>query len=110
MKIRKLAAIDIGSNAIRLLINYIYEQPDKDPVFNKTSLVRMPIRLGHDVFTESEISQENIDRMIDAMKSYALMMKVYGIEDYKACATSAMREAKNGKKILRTIEKKPVYA
>ncbi len=106
MKIRKLAAIDIGSNAIRLLINYIYEEPGKDPVFNKTSLVRMPIRLGHDVFTEGKISEENIDRMIDAMKSYALMMKVYGVEAYKACATSAMREAKNGKKILQAIEKK----
>ncbi len=106
MRIRKLAAIDIGSNAVRMLINYVYEEEGKEPVFNKTSLVRMPVRLGHDVFTEGKISDSTLDRIVDAMKSYALMMKVYGIEHYKACATSAMREAKNGKHIIKIVEKK----
>ena len=76
MKIRKLGAIDIGSNAMRLLINYVYEEEGKTPIFNKTSIVRMPIRLGHDVFIDGEISEKNIERICDAMLSYALMMKV----------------------------------
>ncbi|MEG1200196.1 MAG: exopolyphosphatase, partial [Algoriella sp.] len=96
MKIRKLGAIDIGSNAMRLLINYVYEEEGKAPIFNKTSIVRMPIRLGHDVFIDGSVCENNIERICDAMQSYALMMKVYDIEIYKAYATSAMREALNG--------------
>lgn len=106
MNIRKLAAIDIGSNAMRLLINYVYEIPDSNPVFNKTSIVRMPIRLGEDVFTQKEISEKNIDRMVDAMQAYKLMMKIYGVENHLAFATSAMREAVNGKEVVKRIKKK----
>ncbi|WP_413533006.1 Ppx/GppA phosphatase family protein [Empedobacter brevis] len=106
MKIRKLGAIDIGSNAMRLLINYVYEEEGRAPIFNKTSIVRMPIRLGHDVFIEGQISDENIERICDAMLSYALMMKVYNVEIYKAYATSAMREAKNGKDVVKKVAKK----
>jgi len=106
MKIRKLGAIDIGSNAMRLLINYVYEEEGKTPIFNKASIVRMPIRLGQDVFTDGKISDLNIDRICDAMHSYALMMKVYGIEAYKAYATSAMRESKNGKDVVKKVLKK----
>lgn len=106
MKIRKLGAIDIGSNAMRLLINYVYEEEGRAPIFNKTSIVRMPIRLGHDVFIDGQISETNIDRICDAMLSYALMMKVYDIEIYKAYATSAMREAKNGKDVVKKVIKK----
>lgn len=104
MKIRKLGAIDIGSNAMRLLINFVYEEEGKAPVFNKTSIVRMPIRLGHDVFTDGKISENNIERICDAMHSYALMMKVYGIEDYRAYATSAMRESKNGHEVAEKVK------
>ena len=105
MKIRKLAAIDIGSNAMRLLINYVYEVPGSKPVFNKTSIVRMPIRLGEDVFTHKEISEKNTARLIDAMKAYKLMMDIYGVEHYLAYATSAMRESENGKEVVRKIKK-----
>lgn len=105
MKIRKLAAIDIGSNAMRLLINYVYEIPGNKPVFNKTSIVRMPIRLGEDVFIAKKISEKNEARLTDAMKAYKLMMDIYGIEKYYAYATSAMREASNGKELVKKIKK-----
>lgn len=105
MKIRKLAAIDIGSNAMRLLINYVYEIPGSQPVFNKTSIVRMPIRLGEDVFTNKKISEKNTARLVDAMKAYKLMMDIYGVEDYLAYATSAMRESENGKDVVNKIKK-----
>lgn len=97
--IKKYAAIDIGSNAMRLLISNIVEQEGKETQFNKSALIRVPIRLGQDAFTVGEISEENIDRMVDAMKAFKLLMKVYKIEKYKACATSAMREAYNGKDV-----------
>src|SRR5690606_1970288 len=93
-------------NAMRLLINYVYEIPGSDPVFNKTSIVRMPIRLGEDVFIEKKISEKNIDRMVDAMQAYQLMMDIYGVEDYLAYATSAMREASNGKEVVKKIKRK----
>jgi exopolyphosphatase/guanosine-5'-triphosphate,3'-diphosphate pyrophosphatase len=104
ISIKKYAAIDIGSNAMRLLITNIVEQPDKETQFNKSALIRVPIRLGQDAFTVGEISEENIDRMIDAMKAFKLLMKVYKVEHYKACATSAMREAYNGKEVVHIIK------
>jgi exopolyphosphatase/guanosine-5'-triphosphate,3'-diphosphate pyrophosphatase len=106
INIKKYAAIDIGSNAMRLLVTNIVEQKDKPTQFNKSSLVRVPIRLGQDAFTVGEISQESIDRMIDAMKAFKLLMKVHKVEQYKACATSAMREAYNGRDIVELIKKK----
>jgi exopolyphosphatase / guanosine-5'-triphosphate,3'-diphosphate pyrophosphatase len=104
--IKKYAAIDIGSNAMRLLITNIVEQEGKEPQFNKSALFRVPIRLGQDAFTVGEITQENIDRMVDAMKAYKLLMGVYKVERYMACATSAMREAYNGKEVTEIIKKK----
>ena len=106
IQIKKYAAIDIGSNAMRLLIMNIIEQKDKEVQFNKSALIRVPIRLGQDAFTVGEISEENIDRMIDAMKAFKLLMKVYKVEKYMACATSAMREAYNGKEVTEIIKKK----
>jgi exopolyphosphatase/guanosine-5'-triphosphate,3'-diphosphate pyrophosphatase len=106
ISIKKYAAIDIGSNAMRLLITNVVEQQDKETQFNKSALIRVPIRLGQDAFTVGEISEENIDRMIDAMKAFKLLMKVYKVEKYKACATSAMREAYNGKEVAEIILKK----
>jgi exopolyphosphatase/guanosine-5'-triphosphate,3'-diphosphate pyrophosphatase len=106
INIRKLAAIDIGSNAMRLLISNVVEQDGKEPQFNKSSLVRVPIRLGQDAFTVGEISEENIDRMVDAMKAFNLLMKVHKVERYMAFATSAMREAYNAKEVVEIIEKK----
>lgn len=106
ISIKKYAAIDIGSNAMRLLITNIVEQPNSAPQFNKSALIRVPIRLGQDAFTVGEISEENIDRMVDAMKAFQLLMKVYKVEKYKACATSAMREAYNGLEVADIIREK----
>lgn len=106
IQIKKYAAIDIGSNAMRLLITNIVEQKDKETQFNKSALIRVPIRLGQDAFTVGEISEENIERMVDAMKAFKLLMKVYKVEKYMACATSAMREAYNGKEVVEIIKKK----
>ncbi|UFH34765.1 Ppx/GppA phosphatase family protein [Flavobacterium acetivorans] len=106
IKIKKYAAIDIGSNAMRLLIVNIVEQEGKEPQFNKSSLVRVPIRLGQDAFTVGEISPENIDRMCDAMTAFNLLMKVHKVQSYKAFATSAMREAYNGNEVVEIIKNK----
>src|SRR6478609_5763474 len=106
IEIKKYAAIDIGSNAMRLLVVNIVEEKDKEPQFNKSSLVRVPIRLGQDAFTVGEISEENISRMVDAMKAFKLLMKVHKVEKYMACATSAMREADNGREVVDLIKKK----
>ena len=104
INLKRYAAIDIGSNAIRLLICNIIEHQNKDPQFIKSSLIRVPIRLGQDVFTIGEISEKNINRMVDAMRAYQLLMNVYGVEKYKACATSAMREAENKIEVVEYIK------
>lgn len=105
MEIKKYAAIDIGSNAIRLLIANVIVAKDKEPQFKKSSLVRVPIRLGADVFVDGQISKDNIQRMVDAIQSFKLLMKIHDVEKYKACATSAMREAENGKEVVNEILK-----
>ncbi|WP_400079991.1 Ppx/GppA phosphatase family protein [Winogradskyella sp. R77965] len=103
LKIQKYAAIDIGSNAVRLLISNIIEQ-DGEPVrFKKNSLVRVPIRLGADVFLKGEISEYNQERMMDTMKAFSLLIKSHGVTRYKACATSAMREANNSSQLSKKI-------
>jgi exopolyphosphatase / guanosine-5'-triphosphate,3'-diphosphate pyrophosphatase len=104
--IKKYAAIDVGSNAMRLLVANIIEEDGKETQFSKSALVRVPIRLGQDAFTVGEISEENIDRMVDAMKAFKLLMKVHKVEKYMACATSAMREAYNGIEVIDIIKKK----
>ena len=105
-KIKKYAAIDIGSNAMRLLIANIVEQDGKETQFNKNSLVRVPIRLGQDSFMIGEISNDNIERMEDAMNAFRLLMKVHKVEKYMAFATSAMREANNANEVIDIIKKK----
>lgn len=98
------AGIDIGSNAIRLLINNI-EGNEISPDFKKAAFLRVPIRLGEDVFTQGEISEDKRQRLIDAMQGFAHIMKAYQVEKYRACATSAMRDARNGKEITAIIER-----
>ncbi len=105
LSIKKYAAIDIGSNAVRLLISYIIEEEGKPTKFKKSSLVRVPIRLGADVFLDNTISQENVQRMLDTMTAFKLLMKSHKVTTYKACATSAMREASNGKQLAELISK-----
>jgi exopolyphosphatase/guanosine-5'-triphosphate,3'-diphosphate pyrophosphatase len=106
LTIKKYAAIDIGSNAMRLLISNIVEEEGKPTQFSKSSLVRVPIRLGQDAFTVGEIHEDTIDRMLDAMNAFKLLMKVHKVEKYLAFATSAMREAYNGKEVVELIKKK----
>ncbi len=103
LEIKKYGAIDIGSNAIRLLISNVIVEEGKEPQFKKSSLVRVPIRLGADAFVNGIISNENIKRMIDAIEAFKLLMNVHKVERYKACATSAMREAKNGEEVVHKI-------
>ncbi|WP_397362621.1 Ppx/GppA phosphatase family protein [Olleya sp. R77988] len=105
LNIQKYAAIDIGSNAVRLLISNIVEEKDKSTRFKKSSLVRVPIRLGADVFVNEAISKKNTKRILDTMLAFKLLMKSHGVVKYKACATSAMREANNGKKVVKKILK-----
>lgn len=104
MLIRKFAAIDIGSNAIRLLINNVIEQKDKPTLFKKSELVRVPVRLGEDSFLRGEISDSSLKRLIKTMQSFDLLMQVYGVEKYMACATSALREARNGQEVIERVQ------
>ena len=105
MKVRKFAAIDIGSNAIRLLVNNVIEEKGKKTVFTKSELVRVPVRLGEDSFTVGEISEDNEERIIKSMKAFRLLMDVNRVEKYMACATSAMREANNGMEIIEKVQR-----
>lgn len=105
LKIQKYAAIDIGSNAVRLLISNIIEEKDKPVKFKKSSLVRVPIRLGADVFIKGKITKKNIKRMVDTMTAFNLLMRSHNVVKYKACATSAMREASNGSDVADIIFK-----
>ncbi|HSG30823.1 MAG TPA: exopolyphosphatase [Thermodesulfobacteriota bacterium] len=101
----KFASIDIGSNAIRLLLTKVFEN-GSGPVFKKDSLVRMPIRLGKDVFTTKKVSKEKIDNLVNTMIAFKYLIDAYKPIDYMACATSAMREAENGSEIVKLIKKK----
>lgn len=103
LSIKKYAGIDIGSNAIRLLISYIIEEEGKPTIFKKSSLIRVPVRLGSDVFSMQSISEKNIQQMLDTMKAFKLLMKINNVIVYKACATSAMREAKNGREVVAKV-------
>ena len=104
IKIEKYAAIDIGSNAIRLLVANVIEQANSPTLFKKNELIRVPIRLGEDVFSAGKISEKNIQRMIDAMKAFRLLMNAHQVKYYRACATSAMREALNGDQVVQLVK------
>ncbi|MEO8116834.1 MAG: exopolyphosphatase [Bacteroidota bacterium] len=100
----KLAAIDIGSNAARLLVTDVNTVTENEPRFTKISLVRVPLRLGFDVFEYGELRKEKSHQLRTTMKAFRLLMDVYEVDNYKACATSAMRDAGNKKDILRKIK------
>ncbi|RUT73576.1 Ppx/GppA phosphatase family protein [Ancylomarina longa] len=103
MKIMKFGAIDIGSNAIRLLFMNVFEVGD-NTYFKKSSLIRVPIRLGTDTFIDKFISPLKADKLINSMKAFKKLMDVHEVVNYRACATSAMREAANGAEIIKKIE------
>ena len=100
----RLAAIDIGSNAARLLISEVNFDVNGIAKFNKIDLIRVPLRLGFDVFEKSEISEHRIDMILQTMKAYKHLLNVYEVKHLKACATSAMRDAKNGIEIIKRIK------
>lgn len=99
----KLAAIDIGSNAARLLISEVIEDGNK-PQFTKLNLIRVPLRLGFDVFDKGEISKHRIGMILQTMKAYSHLLNVYDIKYLKACATSAMRDATNAEDVIRKVK------
>ncbi|MGM9867228.1 MAG: Ppx/GppA family phosphatase [Lepagella sp.] len=105
METNNYAAIDIGSNAARLLIKNVTEDSMGNAEFTKMLFLRIPLRLGKDVFTLGEISEERQRMMMCMIKSYKQLMKLYRVECFRACATSAMRDARNGEKLLKKIEK-----
>lgn len=100
----RLAAIDIGSNAARLLISDVINGPQGNTEFIKAALVRAPLRLGFEVFDKGEISPAKVEKIIKTLKSYKLLLEVYEVKHLKACATSAMRDAANGADIIRRVK------
>lgn len=100
----KFAAIDIGSNAVRLLFGNVYEGA-AEPIFKKADLVRVPLRLGEDAFLHKRISDAKVDKLITVMKSFRHLINFYEVTDFRACATSAMREAVNGPEIVARVKK-----
>jgi exopolyphosphatase/guanosine-5'-triphosphate,3'-diphosphate pyrophosphatase len=104
VKIHKLAGIDIGSNSVRLLVSNIIEGKGKVN-FKKSSLTRLPVRLGTDAFDQGYITQSTQNRLIEGIKAYSSIMKVHGVQRYRACATSALREARNGLQVVEEIDK-----
>ncbi len=100
----RLAAIDIGSNAARLLITDVIPGPQGVGEFIKTVLVRVPLRLGFDVFDKGEISSAKVEKIIKTIKAYKLLLDVYEVKHLKACATSAMRDAVNANDIIKKVK------
>jgi exopolyphosphatase/guanosine-5'-triphosphate,3'-diphosphate pyrophosphatase len=100
----RYAAIDVGSNAVRLLIADI-TQSEKGFGFKKNTLVRVPLRLGDDAFLDKKISPKKIEDLVKTMSAFKNLMDVYQVSKYLACATSAMREAENGKEVIKKLKK-----
>ena len=100
----QFAAIDIGSNAVRLLIKSI-EPGDSTETFTKVLMVRVPLRLGQESFVTGKISTEKAKQLVRLMKAFKQLIKIYDITDYRACATAAMRDAKNAKELVKEISK-----
>jgi exopolyphosphatase / guanosine-5'-triphosphate,3'-diphosphate pyrophosphatase len=100
------AAIDIGSNAVRLLICHVYQDINGKPVFKKYALIRVPVRLGDEVFSTGWISEGKLEKLMHAMSAFYHLMKVHEVVQWRACATSAMREAKNGIEVVRLLKEK----
>ncbi len=100
----KLAAIDIGSNAARLLITEVTTDSHNEPVFNKLNLIRVPLRLGFEVFETGVISKEKTGMLLQTMKAFKHLINAYGVSHVKACATSAMRDARNSNDLIRKVK------
>lgn len=99
-----LAAIDIGSNAARLLISEVTIDNNRQPIFTKLNLIRVPLRLGFDVFETGLISKQKTGMLLQTMKAFKHLMNAYEVNHYKVCATSAMRDAKNSADLIRKVK------
>lgn len=102
----KFASIDIGSNAIRLLFSNVIEKPSGEVVYKKASLIRVPVRLGEDAFSLKQITEEKKLKLLHVMEAFKHLIDVHEVIDFRACATSAMREASNGAEIIEMIKAK----
>lgn len=100
----RFASIDVGSNAVRLMLCHVYEV-DGEAVLKKSELIRIPIRLGEDAFLHGKITKLKADKLVATMKAFKLLIEVFDALDYRACATSAMREAANGAEIMERIKR-----
>ncbi len=100
----KIAAVDIGSNAIRFQVSSVLERKDKI-LFKKLEYVRFPLRLGHDVFGSNRIGAKSIEKFKKLMKTYKLLLELYEVDDFMFCATSAMRESENGRELVKQVKK-----
>ncbi|MEI9920006.1 MAG: phosphatase [Bacteroidota bacterium] len=98
----KLAAVDIGSNAIRFQISTVLDKGNR-VLFKKLEYVRFPLRLGHDVFSTNRISEKSMEKFVKLMKAYKLLIELYEADDYMFCATSAMRESENGEELAKRV-------
>lgn len=103
IKVDTLAAVDIGSNAIRLMVSNVETYQSGAYEVKKVAFLRVPIRLGEDVFVLGGISQEKQERLIDAMKGFSYIIKSFGAKKWRVCATSAMREAANGDEVVQRV-------
>lgn len=99
----KLAAVDIGSNAIRFQVSSVLQREQK-VLFKKLEYIRFPLRLGHDVFATGRISKQGMDKFVKLMRAYKLLVELYEVDDYMFCATSAMRESQNGEELVRRVK------
>ena len=104
MEVTKLGAIDIGSNSVRCLISNVVHK-DGYTYYRKVSMIRLPIRLGQEVFLNGAVNEETAVRFTEGMQAYMYLLKVHGVEDFRAVATSAMREAANGAELIKKIRK-----
>ncbi len=99
----KLAAVDIGSNAIRFQVSSVLDSGPR-VIFKKMEYVRFPLRLGHDVFTSQRISEHSAQKFMKLMRVFKMLIELYEVDDYMACATSAMRESENGAELARQVK------
>lgn len=99
----RFAAVDIGSNAVRLMFAYVFETK-YGPIFKKASLIRLPIRLGESSFHNQKIPDEKVDQLIAGLNGFKDLMKAFQVISYRACATSAMRDSINGKEVIARIK------
>jgi len=99
----KLAAVDIGSNAIRFQVSSVLNSPER-VIFKKMEYVRFPLRLGHDVFTMNRISEKSMEKFKKLMQVFKSLIELYEVDDYMACATSAMRESENGAELVQQVK------